>query len=78
MTTAIAKSPPAPEISAARLGGQHPGGDRLQERLWLRATDDGWALVTGDGDVVFSGVGVGSRRACLRRAADLGVLAVLG
>jgi hypothetical protein len=76
--TALAKSPAVPEIRAARLGGHDHRRAGLEERLWLRATDDGWSLVTSDGDVVFSGIGAGSRRACLRRAADLGVLAVLG
>ncbi len=46
-------------------------------RLWLRATERGWSLVARDGAVVFGGVGLASRSECLRRAYDLGVLAVL-
>lgn len=48
------------------------------DRLWLWPADHGWSLVTRDGNVVFTGTGPASRRACLRRAYDLGVLAVLG
>ncbi|MGO9971485.1 MAG: hypothetical protein ACLP01_01375 [Solirubrobacteraceae bacterium] len=48
------------------------------DRLWLRATERGWSLITSDGAVVFGGIGPASRRQCLRRAYDLGVLAVLG
>ncbi len=48
------------------------------DRLWLRATERGWSLITSDGAVVFGGIGLASRRQCVRRAYDLGVLAVLG
>lgn len=48
------------------------------DRLWLRPTDDGWSLIARDGVVVFRGIGLQSRRDCLRRARDLGVLSVLG
>ncbi|MGO9750771.1 MAG: hypothetical protein ACLP8S_32265 [Solirubrobacteraceae bacterium] len=47
------------------------------DRLWLRATERGWSLITSDGVVVFGGIGPASRRQCLRRAYGLGVLAVL-
>jgi hypothetical protein len=47
------------------------------ERLWLRATGDGWSLVDSNGDVVFRGVGRASRRQCLEFAREHGVLTVL-
>jgi hypothetical protein len=48
------------------------------DRLWLRPTDDGWSLMARDGVVVFRGIGIESRRECLRLAHDLGALSVLG
>lgn len=48
------------------------------DRLWLRPTEDGWSLMARDGAVVHRGIGLASRRECLRRARDLGVLSVLG
>ena len=51
--------------------------DRAPDRLWLRATGDGWSLVTPDGHVLFHAMGLSGRRECLEFARDRGVLAVL-
>jgi hypothetical protein len=48
------------------------------DRLWLAPSGDGWSLITDDGVAIFCGLGVSSRRKCLERARDLGVLAVFG
>ena len=42
----------------------------------LRATEDGWSLLAPNGEVVFRGLGLASRRRCLELAHQLGVLAV--
>jgi hypothetical protein len=44
----------------------------------IRPSGDGWSLMTDDGVVVFRGLGLGSRRECLRRARELGALSVRG
>ncbi len=46
--------------------------------LWLKPSDDGWSLIRRDGVVMFRGLGLTSRRQCLQRAHDLGVLTVFG
>ena len=51
--------------------------DRTPDRLWLRATGDGWSLVAPDGHVLFQTLGLPGRRECLEFARDRGVLAVL-
>lgn len=72
--TALARHPTAFAVQATgdvrrRLGAVN--------RLSLRATEDGWSLLTRDGVVVFRGLGLAGRRQCLQHAHDLGVLAVL-
>jgi hypothetical protein len=44
--------------------------------LSLRATGDGWALMSSGGRVVFSALGVSGRRMCLEFARAAGVLSV--
>ena len=44
--------------------------------LTLRATGDGWALIGPEGEIVFRGLGVRGRHACLEFARERGVLAV--
>ncbi len=44
--------------------------------LSLRATDDGWALIDAEGEVVFGAEGQRGRQACLAFARDAGVLAL--
>jgi hypothetical protein len=51
--------------------------DGPPDRLWLRATDDGWSLLDPSGKVLFGGFGQSSRRECLEFARSRGVLAVL-
>jgi hypothetical protein len=47
------------------------------QRVSLCATEDGWSLLNPSGEVIFRGLGRTSRRECLERARDLGVLAVI-
>jgi hypothetical protein len=51
--------------------------DGPPDRLWLRATSDGWSLLDPSGQVLFYGLGHSSRRQCLEFARSRGVLAVL-
>jgi hypothetical protein len=70
--SAIAQSRPAIELHAGlRLADGPP------DRLWLRATSDGWSLLDPSGHVLFYGLGQSSRRRCLEFARSRGVLAVL-
>jgi hypothetical protein len=50
---------------------------RVPDRLWLRATGDGWSLVDPDGHALFHALGLSGRRECLEFARSRGVLAVL-
>ncbi len=47
------------------------------QRLILRATSDGWALLAENGAVVFRRAGGGARPACLAFARDHGVLSIV-
>jgi hypothetical protein len=70
--TAIAERPAAIELHAGlRLDDGPP------DRLWLRATSDGWSLLDPSGEVLYQGLGRSSRRQCLEFARSRGVLAVL-
>jgi hypothetical protein len=51
--------------------------DGPPDRVWLRATSDGWSLLDPSGKVLFQGLGQSSRRQCLEFARTRGVLAVL-
>lgn len=70
--TALAHRPAAFEIR--NLGVPH-----VQRGDWLRLspTEDGWSLINPQGKVVFRGLGVEGRRACLEFARDHGVPMVL-
>jgi hypothetical protein len=70
--TAIAHSRAAIELHAGvKLADGPP------DRVWLRATSDGWSLLDPSGKVLFHGLGQSSRRHCLEFARSRGVLAVL-
>jgi hypothetical protein len=70
--SAIAHSRAAIELhSGLRLVDGPP------DRVWLRATSDGWSLLDPSGKLLFSGLGQSSRRHCLEFARSHGVLAVL-
>jgi hypothetical protein len=45
--------------------------------LILRPTEDGWSLITSDGEVVYRGLGTRARRRCLEVAYQRGVATVL-
>jgi hypothetical protein len=62
-----------------RAGDQQRDSERAAPlHMRIRPTGDGWSLMTDDGVVVFRGLGLGSRRECLRRARELGALIVRG
>ena len=44
--------------------------------LVLRPTEDGWSLITPDGEVVYRGLGIASRRRCLEIAVERGAATV--
>lgn len=44
--------------------------------LLLRPTEDGWSLIAPDGEVVYRGLGMGSRRRCLEIAVERGAATV--
>jgi hypothetical protein len=71
--TAYAQSPAAFEL---RTRDQPRDRTDAGLHMLIRATGDGWSLMSTDGTVVFRGLGLGSRRECLRRARELGALSV--
>ncbi len=68
----------APQPAAIELHTSHPAAvhRRAASQLLLRPTEDGWSLLTPDGDLVLRGFGLGSRRQCLQYARSIGVLTV--
>jgi hypothetical protein len=68
----------APQLTAFEVRATDQPRERHDTALHmrLRPTGDGWSLMTDDGVVVFRGLGLGSRRECLRRARELGALSV--
>jgi hypothetical protein len=65
--------PAAFEISAAEKPDvQSTAGGYLL----LRPTEDGWSLITAEGDVVFRGLGTAARRRCLEIAYERGAATV--
>jgi hypothetical protein len=58
-------------------GGEGTVHGASAQPVWLRPTEDGWSLMTANGEVIFRGLGRGARRECLELARSLGVLAVL-
>ena len=66
------------EIPALQVKGLSSGRERglSDTSLSLRATGDGWALMSAGGRVVFSALGVSGRRMCLEFARAAGVLSV--
>jgi hypothetical protein len=73
MTTSFRTSS-VPGSPAAR-GGEVP--ETAPHRLILRCTEDGWVLLSHDGQIVFHGVGLPGRQQCLEFARDHGVVSVL-
>jgi hypothetical protein len=66
--------PAAFEISPVRRRGvQRTAGGYLL----LRPTEDGWSLLAPDGEVVYRGLGLDSRRRCLEIAVQRGAATVL-
>jgi hypothetical protein len=72
--TAVAHRRAALEIRSDRGALRRAAATR---RYTLRASEDGWSLLAPNGEVVFRGFGLASRRECLEFARDLGVLAVI-
>jgi hypothetical protein len=69
MTFLLAKRP-------AETGAGALGSGPEARRLRLLPTGDGWSLVTRDGRLVFSALGLSGRRSCLQFALDKGVVAL--
>jgi hypothetical protein len=63
--------PAAIKLSAADLQSAAGGC------LLLRPTGDGWSLMTPDGEVIYRGFGLDSRRRCLELAVERGAATVL-
>lgn len=66
------------ENPAFQIRGRSTSRERglADSSLSLRATGDGWALMSAGGRVVFSALGVSGRRMCLEFARAAGVLSV--
>ena len=62
------------EMHMAERPDAHSVGSR---HLILRPTEDGWSLITPQGELVFRGRGLGARRQCLQAASERGVFVVL-
>jgi hypothetical protein len=58
------------------LGDRRHARTGAPDSLTLRATEDGWALLRADGQVVFHALGVRGRRQCLEFARRQGVISV--
>jgi hypothetical protein len=72
--TTFNRNPTAIEIAAAdKSDAQSTAGGYLL----LRPTEDGWSLITRDGEVVYRGLGISSRRRCLEIAVERGAATVL-
>jgi hypothetical protein len=65
--------PAAIELSAA---GEPDARSTAGGYLLLRPTEDGWSLIAPDGEVVYRGLGIGSRRRCLEIAVERGAATV--
>jgi hypothetical protein len=63
--------------SAARPSGSGTAPEAAPQRLILRCTEDGWVLLSHDGEIVFHGMGLPGRQQCLEFARDHGVISVL-
>jgi hypothetical protein len=72
--TAVAHRPTALVMRGDRDAARRAVAAR---RFSLRASEDGWSLLAPDGEVVYRGFGLASRRECLEFARELGVLAVI-
>jgi hypothetical protein len=59
----------APEPVSGSLSGER--------RLRLLPSGDGWSLVSEDGELVFSALGLSGRRQCLAFAQAEGVIALI-
>jgi hypothetical protein len=66
------------ELPAFEITGRSRTGARelAHTSLSLRATGDGWALLSSGGRVVFSALGLSGRHTCLEFARSMGVLSV--
>jgi len=73
MTTVLLK----PTIFALRAFHEAATESSDGGHLKLRATEDGWSLLTAAGDIVFRGLGTISRRRCLEVARERGAIVVL-
>ena len=66
----------APRLPAFEIHGAAVPADAHPDRLFLRATGDGWALLGPGGELVYHGLGRRGRHECLQFARERGVLSV--
>lgn len=72
----MALSAPHPAAFELRSGPQTRPRDKAADRLFLRATGDGWSLLNSADEVLFRGFGLAGRRQCLEFAREIRVLVV--
>ena len=72
--TRLARPVIATAAALAVAGAAAPTGRGTEARL--RATADGYALLSSDGHVMYEASGPAARTACLRRATETGVLRI--
>ena len=72
----MALSSPHSAAFEVRSGRRSWPRDDSAERLYLRATEDGWSLLNSAGEVLFRGFGLDGRRQCLEFAREIGILMV--
>lgn len=69
----LASHPGAFELKSLRRPRRR---DETVDRLYLRATDDGWSVRNSSGEILFGGLGLSGRRRCLEFAREVGALVV--
>jgi hypothetical protein len=62
----------------SHASGPENGPAGVARRLRLLPSGDGWSLVSVDGELVYSALGLSGRRRCLEFARAEGVLALAG
>jgi hypothetical protein len=66
-----------PTAFALQLGRKPDASSAAPGHLLLRPTEDGWSLITAQGELVFFSMGIAGRHACLEFARDHGLTFVL-
>jgi hypothetical protein len=66
-----------PAAFAIQLGLKPNASSVGPGHLLLRPTEDGWSLITAQGELVLRNMGIAGRHACLEFARDHGLVVVL-